>query len=225
MSPLPPFDMHCPIMSLPHALHLQVPTIPNDVPYLAVDAARQAAWEAKLAPAAPLRIGIAWSGSPTHLNDHNRSITLPQLMPLLQAPFAFHAAQRDVRTHEMQLLEQAPNLTIHTDAIDDFTDTAALLNAMDLVITVDTSVAHLAGALGKPVWVLLPQPADYRWELDREDSSWYPTARLFRQRASGDWPSVIARVIEALHALKFDEQNSENFSAIQGESHGRLAGE
>ncbi len=194
---LPPIDVHCPIMSLPLAIGMTLATIPNTVPYLATDAAKVAAWEAKLGAKTKLRVGLVWSGSATHTNDDNRSIPLASLTPLLRLPYEFHALQKEIRPSDETAL--ASNVIhSHADDLQDFTDTAALIAAMDVVITVDTSVAHLAGSMGKPVWILLPYMPDWRWLMDRTDSPWYPTARLFRQSRIGDWASVVVQVEEAL---------------------------
>jgi len=197
---LPPFDIHCPIMSLPLAFGTRADTVPHNAPYLAADPIRQAVWKAKLGPKTRPRIGLVWSGSSAHGNDHNRSIALATLAPLLKLPLEFHALQKEFRADEQAMLARLPSLHTHADALQEFADTAALMAEMDMVVSVDTSAAHLAGALGKPVWLLLPSAPDYRWMLGREDSPWYPSMRLFRQPETGDWPSVIDRVIEGLKA-------------------------
>src|SRR5262249_53433102 len=140
---------------------------------------------------------IAWSGNAMHPNDRNRSLPLGDLTPLLSGPAGFVSVQRDLRAGDAEALNRTRLLQIGED-LADFEDTAAVLALADLVITVDTSVAHLAGALGRPAWILLPFSPDWRWMLEREDSPWYPTARLFRQPAIGDWTSVMARVRAAL---------------------------
>lgn len=194
------FDFHIPLLSLPLAFGTTLATIPNHVPYLSSDAAKLATWEKRLGEKTHPRVGLVWSGARKHLNDHNRSIPLALLAPLLQQPYAFHALQKDVRPEDAPIIARHGVLT-HADDLQDFTDTAALVMAMDLVITVDTSVAHLAGALGKSVWILLPYAPDFRWLLNRDDTPWYPSARLFRQTLSGDWSSVVGRVIDALKAV------------------------
>ena len=133
-------------------------------------------------------------GRTTHQNDHNRSIALSDLTPLLDMPCEWHSLQKDYRSTDIDTLATLPQLHQHQDALTDFSDTAALIECMDLVITVDTSVAHLAGALGKPVWVLVPHASDFRWLLERTDSPWYPSARLFRQSEIGQWESLIREV-------------------------------
>ncbi len=189
------FDLQCPIMSLPLAMGTTLATIPAPAPYLRVPEARQAQWNERLGAKTRLRVGLVWSGAKIHTNDAKRSTPLATLAPLLQLPFEFHSLQREVRDSDM------PNYTSlidHRDQLQDFADTAALVDAMDIVISVDTSVAHLAGGLAKPCWILLPNMPDYRWLLERSDSPWYPTARLFRQPQPHDWPNTIAHVIEAL---------------------------
>ena len=195
---LPEFDLQCPIMSLPLALNTTMETIPAIVPYLSVDASKRQLWHDKLGEQTKPRIGIAWSGSATHTNDHNRSVALSQLAPLWNLPFEFHSLQKEVRESD---LAEYLHLVDHRAELHDFTDTAALMDAMDLVISVDTSVAHLAGAIEKPVWVMITAIPDFRWLLNRTDSPWYPTARLFRQPHQGDWDAVVAHVVKALQVL------------------------
>lgn len=196
--PLPEFDAHCPLMSLPFVFGSTVETIPREVPYLRSDPVKAAAWQRRLGSRERLRIGLAWSGSAGHENDRYRSIPLDRLSSLAALPFEFHSLQNEYRAADIPVLEASAFVRRHDELLHDFSDTAALVEAMDLVISVDTSVAHLAGALGKPVWVLLPYSPDFRWMLAREDSPWYPSARLFRQPAVGDWSSVVLRVCEAL---------------------------
>jgi hypothetical protein len=197
--PLPGFDLHCALMSLPRAFGTTLETIPADVPYVHAPESAVAAWRERLRDGHARHIGLAWSGSRTLRNDANRSIALARLASLMGPDRTFVAVQTDIRDSDVAALE---SLGIRTFAgeLRDFADTAALVSALDLVISVDTAAAHLAGALGKPVWVLLPFSPDWRWLLGREDSPWYPTARLFRQPRIGDWETVIARVAEALRA-------------------------
>lgn len=198
---LPPaFDYHCPLLSLPFACSTVIETIPSPQPYLAADAQRRAAWQARLGPKTKPRIGIAWSGNPAHANDRNRSIALETLAPLLTPDADWIALQNDVRDSDRATLQQHSEIAFFGAELRDFSDTAALLDLMDLVITVDTAVAHLAGAMGKPVWILLPYNADWRWLRQRNDSPWYPTARLFRQ-SDHDWSDVIAAVASERRAL------------------------
>jgi tetratricopeptide (TPR) repeat protein len=205
---LPAFDVQCPMGSLPLALKTEPATIPADIPYLTADETRIAKWRARLdeparrrgegaseQPAPTFRVAVAWSGNPRHVNDRNRSIAFAQLAPLWAAPaIKFVSAQREVRSDDARALADESRVTHIGSDLDDFADTAAVLALVDLVITVDTSVAHLAGAMGRSVWILLPFSADWRWGQASETSRWYPSARLIRQAAPGDWESVIERV-------------------------------
>lgn len=195
---LPDFDIHCPLMSLPLAFGTRLETVPSVTPYLRAPADDIAVWETRLSNTRRPRIGLVWSGNPTHLRDADRSIALETLLPLLDVDAGFVSVQKDVRDADAALLAARGDILQVGSALNDFADTAALLSQLDLVITVDTSVTHLAGALGKPVWVLLPFIPDWRWLLDRETSPWYPTARLFRQDESRSYDGVIARMRAAL---------------------------
>ena len=198
--PLPPFDVQCSLLGLPLACGTRLATIPSEAPYLHPSAPALAHWNARLPPRTRPRIGLAWSGDPTHQNDHNRSIALVALLPALHGSDAtFVSVQREVRPADAAVLLDRSDIVHFGEALQDFSDTAALIANLDLVIAVDTSVAHLAGALAKPVWVLLPFIPDWRWLLDRDDSPWYPTARLFRQDHSRRWEGVFARLRAALH--------------------------
>jgi tetratricopeptide (TPR) repeat protein len=193
------FDVHAPLLSLPLAFGTKLETIPSATPYLFASSKAASDWAKRLGPKRRPRIGLAWSGSPTHKNDHNRSINLGSLLPLFEIDATLVSLQKDTRGEGEKALKGQMGLLDFCDELEDFSDTAALMSNLDLVISVDTSVAHLAGALGKPIWVLLPFVPDWRWLLDREDSPWYPTARLFRQDDKCDWDSVIGRVHSALH--------------------------
>ncbi len=188
------FDFHCPLMSLPLAFGTTGETIPSAPRYLAADPALKAQWAERLPPGPRPRIGLAWSGNPIHPNDHNRSMTPALLQPLLSINADWFCLQKEIRAQDAETLEGFPKITLLGESLEDFADTAAVIEALDLVITVDTAVAHLAGALGKPVWILLPFSTDWRWSPDREESAWYSSARLYRQPRIDDWPSVIARV-------------------------------
>lgn len=197
---LPKFDYYCPIMSLPLAFKTTLETIPATVPYLYADTDKCKTWQERLGKKTGTRIGLAWSGSTAHKNDHNRSIPLQQLGPLLNVPMEFHCLQNQFRDEDAKWLSRFKQINTHQAEILDFSDTAALLNQMDLVISVDTSVAHLAGAMAKPVWILLPNKPDFRWMLDRSDNPWYSSATLFRHPASGNWSGVISEVAQKLAA-------------------------
>jgi hypothetical protein len=193
-SALPAFDAHCPLMSLPLALKTTVQTIPAWPRYLQADGAHRATWNMRLGSTARKRVGLVWSGRPEHKNDHNRSVALDVFASALDGRFEYHCLQKEIRPSDREWLTLHPEIAEWSDQLQSFADTAALVECLDLVIAVDTSVAHLAAALGKPVWLLLPFSPDWRWLLDRQDTPWYPGVRLFRQSATGDWPSALAQV-------------------------------
>ena len=195
----PPFDLRCPLLSLPRAFGTELHSIPANIPYLRASPAHVSLWSARLGERRRRRIGIAVSGDPTHPEDAQRSIPAAAFLTAFEGVDAeLHVLQKDIRAADAPVLA---GLRVHDPMIDDFQDTAALAVLMDLVVTVDTAPAHLAGALGVPVWVLLQQGADFRWLRGRDDSPWYPTARLFRQSRYGDWDSVFAELNAALRAL------------------------
>jgi tetratricopeptide (TPR) repeat protein len=193
------FDYHCPMMSLPLALGTTVQTIPAEQRYIFADEGLCKIWQARLPPRLKPRIGVAWSGSAKHKNDHNRSIDLATVAPLFSADAYWISLQKELRPGEPALLGELHQIVSYGEELKDFSDTAAVIDLLDLVITVDTSIAHLAAAMGKPVWILLPFNSDWRWLLERDDSPWYPTARLFRQDDARSWGDVMARVRAALH--------------------------
>jgi tetratricopeptide (TPR) repeat protein len=198
----PIFDLHCPLLSLPLALGTRVDSIPTQVPYVTVPPETLRRWSSAIGPKRKLRVGLAWSGSSVHKGDAIRSIELRSLLPLLNIDAEFVSLQKDVRADDATVLKECSDVAHFGDKLDSFADTAAIIANLDLVISVDTSVAHLAGALAKPAWVLLPFLPDFRWLLEREDSPWYPTVRLFRQRTSGDWLDVISQVVVELKKLQ-----------------------
>ncbi|MFM8331523.1 MAG: tetratricopeptide repeat protein, partial [Candidatus Methylumidiphilus sp.] len=200
---LPAFDCHCPLLSLPLACGTRLDSIPAEAAYLRADPGRVRHWRATLADTALPRIGLAWSGNPAHKNDHNRSLPLACLAPLLSAPAQFVSLQKDLRPEDAAFWESHGGLAHYGDRLADFEDTAALAANLDLVIAVDTSSAHLAAAMGKPVWLLLPFVPDWRWLMDRDGSPWYPSVRLFRQSAAGDWGGVVAAAANALAAQQW----------------------
>jgi tetratricopeptide (TPR) repeat protein len=198
---LPPFDLHCPLLSLPLAFATELASVPAQVPYLAAPEGRVAHWRGRLGERRP-RAGFVWAGSAAHKNDANRSIPLAQLAPLLaNLPLACFSLQRDIRDADREVLQRLPDLTDLGEELSDFTDTAAVISMLDVVVAVDTAVAHLAGAMGKSVVILLPYAADFRWLRERRDTPWYPTARLLRQPAFGDWDSVVAGFADELQSL------------------------
>jgi tetratricopeptide (TPR) repeat protein len=188
------FDVHCPILSLMLAFKTDLASIPAQVPYLRSDPALREAWRKRLeSSAGQLKVGLAWAGRPTHINNRNRSIPLEKFSPLAGASGVdFFSLQKGDRGNDSP--PAGLELIDHTAELNDFAETAALVDNLDLVITVDTAVAHLGGALGKPVWVLIPANPDWRWMLDRVDSPWYPTMRLYRRRRGADWSEVIRQV-------------------------------
>jgi tetratricopeptide (TPR) repeat protein len=199
---LPAFDVHCPIMSLPLAFGTTPHTIPSPTSYLPrPPEALVRAWEDRLGSRDKLRIGLVWSGNPKHGNDHNRSIALRALVPILDVDATFVSLQKEPRPADQAVLFERTDIVDLTAHLTDFTETAALMTCLDLVITVDTSVAHLSGALGCRTWILLPYVPDYRWQLDRDDSPWYPTARLFRQTETRTYDEVVDRVRNELLTL------------------------
>ena len=212
--PMPAFDYHCPLLSLPFAFKTTINTIPAYSRYLHANASRVDTWQTKLGPQTRMRIGLVWSGQPAHVNDRNRSIPLKHFARLLSDRAEFYSLQKDVRTEDRTFLQELPSLIHYGDDLQDFADTAALIECLDLVICVDTSVAHLAGALGKPVWILLPFIPDWRWLLERRDSPWYPSATLYRQPAIGDWHSVIDAIYENLHRLLERESSASDMLRV-----------
>lgn len=197
--PLPPFDLQVPLMSLPGVFGTGLDTIPATVPYLHADPAAVSTWQDRLASLPRPRIGLVWAGTPTHRNDHNRSIAVESLRPLLAAVSAgWVSLQMGPRRADLRRLAPADTVLDLAPHLTDFAETAAALTTLDLVITVDTAVAHLAGALDRPAWVLLPFAPDWRWLRDRPDTPWYPSLRLFRQTAPGDWAGGVEAVRLAL---------------------------
>ncbi len=198
--PLPDCDAHLPMMSLPRVMRTTLETVPREVPYLSPQADLVVEWERRIGPRiGDLRVGLVWSGARKLKALLNRSCPLEVILSLQNIP--------GVTLYSLQLGDAAARLRAYprslrpvdlTESIVDMADTAAIISHLDLVISIDTAVAHLAGAMGKPVWILLPRMADWRWMLEREDSPWYPTARLFRQKTAGDWPGLMAEVSSAL---------------------------
>ncbi|MHB8474354.1 MAG: tetratricopeptide repeat protein, partial [Gammaproteobacteria bacterium] len=193
-------DMHAPLLSLPNIFHTTLSSIPAQIPYLTADHELVESWRDKIGTVErKLKVGLVWAGNPSHQNDHNRSCSLQAYAPLARVPgVAFFSLQKGPAAVQLNDAPQGLNLIDYTDELVSYSDTAALLANLDLIISVDTSVVHLAGAMGKVVWALLPFAPDWRWLLDREDSPWYPTMRLFRQPQPGDWVSVMESVRAAM---------------------------
>jgi ADP-heptose:LPS heptosyltransferase len=197
----PPFDCHCPLLSLPLAFGTELATIPANIPYLRPHAERVAQWRPRLPDNGRLRVGICWAGSKDHLNDRNRSMPLDRFATLLSVPnLDFICIQKEVGAADAAVLDQHGVLQLGRE-FDDFADTAAVVATLDLLVSVDTSVAHLAGAMGKPVALLVPFSPDFRWLLYRTDSPWYPSMRLFRQTAIGDWSGPLEKLRAELEAV------------------------
>ncbi|HVU34380.1 MAG TPA: tetratricopeptide repeat-containing glycosyltransferase family protein [Opitutaceae bacterium] len=201
--PLPDFDLHCPLPSLPLAFGTDLASLPAQVPYVRVPADAMGRWRNRLPTKGTLRVGLAWAGNPSHPNDANRSMPLETLRPLWTrvGGATFHSLKKEMSPTDAEILRSTPEVVDLAPRLENFGDTAAAIAELDLVIAVDTSVAHLAGALGRPVWILLPFSPDWRWLLERDDSPWYPTARLFRQSRTAAWDPVIDRVVSELSAL------------------------
>lgn len=194
---LPDFDYHCPLLSLPLALKTRVDSIPSHSAYLQSNASKRESWIYRLGTETQGRVGLVWSGNSLDKEDRHRSIPLAELLAYLPKGPTYVCLQKELRTGDREALENS-DILFFGDALDDFSDTAALCDCMDLVISVDTSVAHLAGALGKPTWIALPFAPDWRWMLHRQDSPWYPSATLYRQERDRRWGPVLERLREDL---------------------------
>lgn len=198
---LPALDLHCPIGSLPQVFGMTVDNVPLAAGYLRAPEEHLTRWRDILGPRSNPRIGLAWTGNPSHKNNHNRSIALSELVTLLSPDFAWVSLQKQLREGDTEILAARGDLRDVSAEVGDFADTAALCALMDVVVTVDTSVAHIAGALGKSVWIMLPFNADWRWMQQHSDTPWYASAKLYRQRAPGDWVGVLADVKDDLKKL------------------------
>jgi hypothetical protein len=201
--PVPEFDYHSPLCSLPLAFGTNVSSVPAQTPYLRAPPDRVEHWRANIGGATGPKVGLNWAGNPNYGDDAERSILLPRLLPLLvQDELKFFGLQNGLRQGEADILRNEHRLRYIGDQITPFEDTAAVVALMDVVISSDTAMVHLAGALGRPVWILLPFQADWRWLLGRTDSPWYPTARLYRQSRAGDWNGVLAEVSDQLSLVR-----------------------
>ena len=193
--PIPPYDYQIPLLSLPMRLNVELESLSDQTPYIVPP--KKIRRLISTPDKAKRNIGIVWAGNATHANDRNRSCPLSSLMPLFDVPhISWFSLQVGIRAADIERC-QAP-LQDLSPYLNDFTTTAATISDLDLVISVDTAVAHLAGAMGTPVWILLPYSPDWRWMMERRDSPWYPSATLFRQRRSGDWDAVALAVIRKL---------------------------
>jgi hypothetical protein len=199
---LPKFDLYCHLMSLPGIFETRVESIPGHVPYLHPEPALMEKWRRILGPSdGKVRVGLAWAGRAKHQFNQHRSIALRELAPLGHARgIEFHSLQIGPAADQALNLPDGLIVRNHADRLTDLSETAALIANLDLVISVDTLIPHLAGALGARVWLMLAHAADWRWLLDRDDSPWYPTMRLFRQSSAGDWPGVVNSILRALSA-------------------------
>jgi tetratricopeptide (TPR) repeat protein len=197
---MPSHDVYCPLISLPRLFGTTLENIPANIPYLTADPELTQQWQTRLPPATRPRVGLVWAGR--HTPDPDRSVPIEYLSPLAQvSSVQFISLQKGIAPEKAQSVGAMLNMPDWTAELKHFADTAALIANLDLVITIDTAVAHLAGAMGKPTWVLLKRYPDWRWMLDRPDSAWYPTMRLFRQPQIGDWQTPIAQIVEALRSL------------------------
>ena len=199
---LPMFDVQCPLLSLGHLFGTTLENIPAKAPYLVADEAAVVSWGKRVPQDERMKIGLCWSGSPKHLQDRVRSLSPEDLVPLGQVADAWYCSlQKAPDARAASKMPETLQISDWTAELGDFAETAALIANLDLVISCDTAVAHLAGALGKPVWVLLPCVPDWRWLLERDDSPWYPTMRLFRQSKPGDWQAPVVKAVKALEKL------------------------
>jgi tetratricopeptide (TPR) repeat protein len=224
-TPLRQADIYAPLLSLPGILTKTFTDIPAAVPYLSADPQKRALWKARLT-GRQLNVGLVWAGNSMHLNDRQRSCNLEKFLPLIEiSGVHFYSLQKGAAAEQLSDLPKKYHLTNDAQKLATFDDTAAIVANLDLIISVDTAVAHLAGAMGKPVWVLLPYACDWRWFLDREDSPWYPTMRLFRQKTPGDWEPVVSAIARHLHVLVNRQNVRENLppAGHRAEQHYRQA--
>jgi len=197
-SELPKFDYHCPLMSLPLAFSTTLKTIPNHLPYLEVDSSRVAYWKGKLGVKNKPRIGLVWRGNPAHQKDSERSIPLRDILPWLSPDFDWISLQKDIFDDEKKMIEASKKIINYGDEISDFADSGALCKSLDAILCVDTSIAHLAGALCVPTHLLLPYISDFRWHTDGVASRWYKTLRLYRQGRDRTWDESLKNAQTAI---------------------------
>ncbi|MBM0741934.1 tetratricopeptide repeat protein [Phormidium sp. CLA17] len=219
----PPYHIQAPLLSLPTILGITPETIPADIPYLIppTSAAALPAPSSNSSLAAPLKIGFVWSGNPGNPYNRNRAVPLADLLLLADLPnVELYSLQKDLVDDDLALLRSHPQVHDLHDLLTDFIDTASLIQELDLIISVDTAVTHLAGALGKPTWLLLPFAPDWRWMLHRDDSPWYPTVRIFRQPTAGDWDSVLQQVRTALEAVRSAEDGVRSVNQVRSAEYG-----
>ena len=196
------FDFHCSIASLPCAFKTSVETIPCKIPYLFTPKEKKEFWKKEFEDNSNIKIGLKWAGNKLHQDDRKRSMPLKKFKPLFDLPYDFHSLEIEYNKDDEKLLNEIPNLNCHKNQIPGLDNTAGLMESMDLVITVDTGINHLCGAIGKPFWILLSHVPDFRWFLDCNNSPWFPTAKLYRQTSRGDWDAVINRIKKDLLSLK-----------------------
>ncbi len=199
---LPPHDFNCPLMSLPLAFGTTLESIPADVPYVSGETGQVEKWRNQLGPRTRPRIGLVWAGRRREPVNRTRDMGLETFGPLMRLDIEIISLQKEIPDQDRQVLEATPEINRLGEKLSDFGDTAALIENLDMIITVDTVIAHLAGALGKPVWIMLRHSGEWRWLLDRRDSPWYPSARLFRQKSPGDWAGVVSDITQELQALQ-----------------------
>lgn len=203
---LPPaFDCHCQMMDLPMVMGLKLSDLPGPIPYLSADPQRMKTWKKRLADLPRPLVSLCWAGRPEHFNDAARSLNLAQLAPLASGNATFISVQKGPRAGQAQTPPTGMKIVDFGDDQADFDDTAAILMASDLLISIDSSPAHLAGALGRPTWLMLSTMPDWRWLIERPDSPWYPAHRLFRQHAPNDWQPVVEEIAGALKAWRPDD--------------------
>lgn len=191
------FDFYSPIMSLPLAFKTKISNVPNKCPYLLTNYNKNKIWEEKFKKSNHLKIGLCWTGNPLHKNNHNRSMSLDDFSELISLPFEFYSLQKEIPHDDLEILDNS-KIIDHQNSLIDFSDTASLVKMLDIVISVDSVIAHLAGALGKKTFLLLPDKSSFLWMDERKDSPWYPSIKIFRQSTLGDWNNCIKEIIKEL---------------------------